>query len=89
MNDRVGANKKCRAEIQGGRKEEGDDENDYDCVSGHVIVANNEQEVRNIAMKVAGDEGREIWNTTKLIKVGNYTGTKTNPFILLTDFYHG
>jgi len=59
---------------------------DYDAYLGHVIVANSEDEVREIAKRNSADEGKEIWNTAKVEEHGDYTCHRTEPFILLSDF---
>jgi len=35
----------------------------YNVFAGHIIVANSEDEIRNIAKDKAAAEGRKIWNT--------------------------
>lgn len=61
----------------------------YDCNNAHVIVANNEYEVRDLAIKKAADEGEEVWKNAPIQVFGDYTGSLTEPFILLTDFHAG
>ena len=61
----------------------------YDYFAGHVIVANNENEVRELAQQGSGSEGDGIWDIATIHIVGNYTGNETEPFILLSDFYAG
>ena len=61
----------------------------YDCYSGHVIVANNENEVRELAKKGSADEGNDIWDIATVTIEGDYTGNKTEPFKLLSDFHAG
>lgn len=62
---------------------------DYDAYSGHVIVASNENDVRELAKKCSADEGRDVWEKATVTEEGIYTGTKTEPFILLSDFNAG
>lgn len=61
----------------------------YDSYMGHVIVANSETEVREIAKKEARNEGEEVWETTKVEECGKYTCDRIEPFILLSDFQAG
>jgi hypothetical protein len=61
----------------------------YDCYSGHIIVANNEIEVRELAKKGSADEGNDIWDVATVTIEGDYTGNKTEPFKLLSDFNAG
>jgi len=61
----------------------------YDCYSGHIIVANNENEVRELAKKVSAGEGNDIWDVATVMIEGDYTGNKTEPFKLLSDFNAG
>lgn len=65
------------------------DQGGYDCYSSHIIVANNEKEVRNLAKEEAADEGIDVWDTATVKVEGNYTGNKTEPFIMLSDFHAG
>ena len=59
----------------------------YDAYMGHVIVANNEIEVIELAKKVSADEGKDIWGKATITEEGNYSGIKTEPFKLLSDFH--
>ena len=61
----------------------------YDSFSGHVIVANNENEVRELAKQRSGFEGTGIWDIATITIEGNYTGNETEPFILLSDYLAG
>ena len=61
----------------------------YDCNSDHVIVARDTDEVIKLAQSVAADEGKLIWYSAKISIIGDYTGDKTEPFILLTSFHAG
>jgi len=61
----------------------------YDSYGGHVIVANSEEEVREIAKNKAENEGKEVWNIAKVEVCGDYTCHRTEPFILLSDFRAG
>lgn len=65
------------------------DEFNYDAYLGHVIVANNENEVRELAKKGSADEGKDIWDKAIVTEEGVYSGTKTEPFKLLSDFQAG
>ena len=58
----------------------------YDFYLGHIIVANNENEVRELAKKGCSDEGNDIWDVATVTIEGNYTGKKTEPFKLLSDY---
>lgn len=61
----------------------------WDCYSGHVIVADNEKQVRRLAKINHRDEGKDIWNYAEVMEQGVYTGLETKPFILLSDFNAG
>ena len=61
----------------------------YDANMGHVIVANSELEVREIAKQNSCDEGEDVWDTAKVEECGDYTCHRTEPFILLSDFRAG
>ena len=61
----------------------------YDSFCGHVVVANSEDEVKQLAKKKAADEGEDIWNDAEIKECGKYTGNKTKPFILMSDFWAG
>ena len=65
------------------------DEFNYDAYLGHVIVANDKKEVREIAKKGSADEGKEVWDKAKIIIEGEYTGKKKEPFTMLSDFRAG
>jgi hypothetical protein len=62
---------------------------DYDAYMAHVIVANNENEVIELAKKGSADEGKDIWDKATITEEGDYSGTKTEPFKLLSDFRAG
>ena len=64
-------------------------ERNWDSYMGHIIVANNEEEVKYLAKQVSADEGKEIWNKIPIFIVGEYVGEKKEPFILLSDFNAG
>lgn len=61
----------------------------YDIYLGHVIVANDEAEVRQLAKNESADEGGKIWDSAKVTECGDYTCDRTEPFILLSDFNAG
>lgn len=61
----------------------------HDAYHGHVIVANSQSEVRQIAESKSGDEGKDIWKTADVVCHGTYTGVNKRPFILLSDFNAG
>ena len=65
------------------------EEFNYDAYLGHVIVANSEDEVREIAKSNSADEGKEVWNTAKVEECGEYTCHRKEPFVLLSDFRAG
>lgn len=65
------------------------DKINYDCYIGHVIVANNHEEVRKLAKDIAADEGVEIWNNAIIEKCGEYTCHRKEPFILMSNFNQG
>lgn len=60
----------------------------WDVLASHIIVANNEDEVRQIAKNIAADEGEEIWETAEIEMFGDYTGDKKEPFIIHSHFIH-
>ena len=62
---------------------------DYDCHLGHIIVADNEKQVRKLAKINYRGEGKDIWNYAEVMEQGVYTGLRTKPFILLSDFNAG
>lgn len=61
----------------------------WDSFHGHVIVANSEQEVRDIAKEKSADEGEEVWDTADVLECGDYTCDRKEPFVLLSDFNAG
>jgi len=61
----------------------------YDAYMGHVIVANNETEVVELAKKGSLDEGKDIWDKATITEEGDYSGIKGEPFKLLSDFRAG
>jgi hypothetical protein len=62
---------------------------EWDAYMGHVIVANNKEEVIKIATEKAQEEGKRVWKTAKITEYGQYTGDKTEPFVVLSDFNAG
>jgi hypothetical protein len=64
-------------------------EEGWDYCLGHIIAANNEDEVKYLAKHASADEGKDVWDTADIIIYGNYVGTETKPFIILTDFNRG
>ena len=67
----------------------GHEEFEYDAYMGHVVVANNELEVRELAKKVSVFEGEIVWETAKIEQHGDYTCHRTEPFILLSNYRAG
>jgi hypothetical protein len=61
----------------------------YDFYRGHVIIANRESEVRDMAANNCADEGGDVWETADIEECGTYTGGRTEPFILLSDYNAG
>ena len=61
----------------------------WDCYSDHVIAANSEKEVRELAQDSAADEGSSIWLTAPVILLGDYKGLNQTPFIILSSFHAG
>lgn len=59
---------------------------DYDSYMGHVVVANSEEEVRQLAKEKSADEGKDVWDNAKVEECGEYTCHRTEPFILMSDF---
>jgi hypothetical protein len=56
--------------------------------NAHVIVANDEVEVRKVAKRT--DSNKETdWDKAKITLQGIYTGERKNPFIILSDFDNG
>ena len=63
---------------------------DYDFYVGHVVVANNESEVRGLAKsKKDGMECADVWDVASIECVGVYAGEEMKPFILLSDYRAG
>lgn len=62
-----------------------------DCFDGFCIVANNESQVRELASDNAADEGSEIWKSSRasISEVGIFTGTATEPHVLIGSFNAG
>jgi hypothetical protein len=58
----------------------------YDFFVGHTIVANSDEQVRELAKSVSAAEGQEVWNKAEVIECGDYTYHRTEPFILMSDF---
>ena len=52
---------------------------------GHVIVANDEQEVRALAKRGCDAEGGAPWDIAEVTVLGKYTGEKRESFIVMTD----
>lgn len=65
------------------------DEQGYDYCLGHVIIAHDEEEVIDIAKQGHSDEGRAVWDTAFVELLGEYTGERLEPIIILTDFKAG
>lgn len=61
----------------------------YDCYDSLIIVANNDNEVRELAKKAHADEGEDIWGTAAITLEGEYRGSQTSPFILHKSFNAG
>jgi len=61
----------------------------YDAYIGHVIIANNEDEVITLAKSISADEGKDVWDKADIEYQGEYKQLKNNPFILLSDFSAG
>ena len=61
----------------------------YDSYMGHVVVANSEEEVRQLAKETSADEGKDVWDNAKVEECGEYTCHRTEPFILMSDFRAG
>ena len=55
----------------------------YDCYDSHIIVANNEQEVISLAKSEHSDTPDSWWDEATITLEGLYTGSNTDPFILL------
>lgn len=61
----------------------------YDVYNGHVVIANDESEVRQLAKSLACGEGEDVWDVAEIQQVGIYIDSKKEPFILLSDFSAG
>ena len=61
----------------------------WDAVTGFVIVANSENEAREVARGKHRDEGSEVWDSAPIEEVGTYTGQATTPFVLMADINNG
>ena len=64
-------------------------EREYDYYLGHVIIANNKDEVIKLAKKNSRDEGEKIWDEAMITMIGEYTGNRKRAFVLLSDFNAG
>ena len=53
---------------------------------GHVIVANNKKEARELAKERSADEGKNIWDKAEIVIEGEYVGKNKRPFIMLSDY---
>ncbi len=60
-----------------------------DSYMSHVVVANSEDEVRQLAKNTSADEGKDVWDDAKVEECGEYTRHRTEPFILMSDFRAG
>ena len=65
------------------------EEVEYNYYSGHVIVANNEQEVREIAKLLSINEGKEVWDKAHIKIISEYIGDKQIPAVILSSFHAG
>lgn len=61
----------------------------YDCYGWHVIIANSQTEVIDIAKTASADEWKEIWETARIEILWEYAWPNTEPFIALSDFNAG
>lgn len=62
----------------------------YDCNDSHVIAANNEQEVMEVAASACMDEGRDTWfKPFILVCIGKANEKFDKPEIVLTSFNAG
>lgn len=53
-----------------------------------IIAARNEEELREKAVSLAGDEGKDVWRIRKkhrIQKLGNYTGKAKVPALLARE----
>ena len=66
-----------------------DKDRGYDTYGGHIIAGFNEVDVRSLAVNKSADEGEEAWLDGDIEIMGDYTGPKAQPFILLSDFRAG
>ena len=61
----------------------------YDSYMGHVVVANSEDEVRQLVKNISADEGKDIWSVAIVEECGEYTSHRAEPFIIMSDFRSG
>ena len=62
---------------------------DYDAYLGHTIVAENIPKVVELAQRKAADEGTDVWKGSGVLNHGEYTGSRNEPFILMSDYNAG
>lgn len=63
---------------------------EYDTHDGHIIAADNTDQVIELAQKQDSSHFYDIWKNEAIIEqLGEYTGTSTEPVILLSSFNAG
>ena len=63
------------------------EEVEYNYYSGHVIIADNEHEVREVAKILSTNEGKEVWDKAHIEFLGEYTKDVEKPFMVLSSFH--
>lgn len=58
----------------------------FNCYWAHVVIANKEEEVRELAKKICADEGEEIWDSARIEHVGESVWSDSEPFVLLSEY---
>ena len=58
----------------------------FDYYTDHIIAANNQKEAIELAQNISDSEGKNVWCSADIQKVGTYTGDVLTPFILLSNY---
>lgn len=66
-----------------------DEEDGHEVYDAHIIVADNEQQVVNLAKFICAEECANVWELANVKLEGIYTGSVINPFILLSSYISG
>ena len=58
----------------------------YDTYDAHIIACDDSEEAIRLARVKAADYGMGVWSLAKIEMLGEYTGKKKKPFIILSSF---